>query len=82
MADGVLMIELDLDLAERVRGLAAATGSPVEALVRGAVADYVSDWSVTVRRLAEAGGAGVSVDANAALDRFETAVAARVSHRT
>ncbi len=77
MAEGELKVELDKDLSEKVRTFAIATGARVESVVREAVADYVSDWSETLARLAEHDRTGESVDAEEALARFRDAVASR-----
>jgi len=81
MADGELKVELDTDLAERVRIFAAAAGARVESVVRDAVAGYVDDWSMTLERLAEFDRTGESTDAEEALSRFQHAVAARAKNK-
>ena len=81
MVDGGLKIELDSDLAERVRIFASAAGAEVESVVRDAVAGYVDDWSETLERLAEYDRTGAAADAATALDRFQDAVATRAASK-
>lgn len=75
MTDGGLKVELEPDLADRVRVFATAAGAEVASIVRDAVADYVDDWSETIARLAEYDRTGESVDGEEALRRFEDTVA-------
>jgi len=79
MTNDALTVELDADLAEKVRAFASASGTNVDSVVREAVADYVHDWSEALERLAEFDRAGESLDAEAVLAEFIAAVAARRS---
>jgi hypothetical protein len=79
MADDGFKVDLDEALAERVKHFATATGTPVAAVVRHAIIDYLDDWAETLSRLSDYDRTGMAIDAEAALGRFEAAVAARVT---
>lgn len=77
MADDGIRIDLDDALTERARRFAVADGTPVDAVIRHAVADYIDDWTETLARLAEFDRTGDSLDAGPVLDHFQATVAAR-----
>jgi len=77
MADGGLTVELDSELADKVKVFAAATGANVETVVREALGAYVDDWSESLQRLAEFDRTGESLDVETVLAEFRSAVADR-----
>jgi predicted transcriptional regulator len=79
MAVDGLKVELDSELAGRVKVFAAATGANVETVVGEAVDAYVNDWSETLERLAEFDRTAERLDAETVLTEFRSAVAARSS---
>lgn len=76
-----LSVELGAELADKVRVFAAAARTDVEAVVRGAVARYVDDWSETMERLAQFDRDGISIGVEEAMEQFQTELTAALEAR-
>lgn len=84
MADGGLTIEIDPDLAERLKAAAAASGESLDDYVRHALEAFsgdAGDWAEDLRRLAEYDATGESIGVEEALAEFEANVERRLADR-
>ena len=82
MADG-FTLEIDADMAERLKAAAEAAGESVEVFARSIIRHRLEDedWAEDFRRLAEYDATGEFVSAEDALEEARLALEARLANQ-